>query len=79
MGIQNRNKKDKGKNNVQINVNITEHTPPKVVKIPTKIVKVPKKARTKAPSLVGVSPVGGEMSSRRESDALTLPSLITST
>ena len=76
MGVQNRNKKDKGKNSVQINVNITEHTPPKVVKIPTKIVKVPKKARTKAPSPVGVSPVGvnpvgGEMSSRRESDALS--------
>ena len=49
MGIQNKSSKDKrGKNNVSVNINITETTPPKVVKIPTKVVKVPTRATPRA-------------------------------
>ena len=49
MGIQNRNSKDKrGKNSVNVNINITETTPPKVVKVPTKVVRVPARATAKA-------------------------------
>ena len=74
MGIQNRNKKDKGKNSVQINVNITEHTPPKVVKIPTKIVKVPTAKKTKKADRLSTSrerESPGRESPGRESDALS--------
>ena len=49
MGIQNRNSKNKhGKNSVNVNINITETTPPKVVKVPTKVVRVPARATAKA-------------------------------
>ena len=62
MGIQNKSSKDKrGKNNVSVNINITETTPPKVVKVPTKVVRVPKaqarerKRRAKASKVVSAS------------------------
>ena len=66
MGIQNRNSKVKrGENNVSVNINITETTPPKVVKVPTKVVKVPARAtprglkKAKSQSPLGVKGASG--------------------
>ena len=68
MGIQNRNSKNKhGKNSVNVNINITESTPPKVVRVPAECKRrATAKAKRKASKVV--SPLGVSAS---ETDALS--------